>query len=121
MKTEKHCESCSCEKEREFNGLICQPIEQIGVAFEKIKIPEGWRIPVLQEAMDLVNNSEFVEWSKFNDEKHDFFIKQPFQRNNNRLTWLGCYDGSFSINADYYLSSNSAARGVLLVKEAKQK
>ena len=94
----KHCNGCSCSEEREFNGLMCRPIEQLGVAFRNIKIPDGWRIPTVQEAIDLVNNDDFFKWSKFGDQKHDFYVQQPFKRNEGKLAaWFGCYSNNFWI------------------------
>ena len=50
---EKKCLNIINTKEREFNGLIVRPIEQFGVTYESIIIPDGWRIPTTQEAIDL--------------------------------------------------------------------
>jgi len=103
---------------KEFNGLICRPIEQFGVALKDIKIPKGWRMPTLQEGIDLVNNDDFFKWSKHNDGEHDFYVQQPFKRNIMRVSWLNYfnYDSLFSANVRDIVNFNRV-RGVLLVKE----
>ena len=115
------CEHCKKEIEetRQFGNLICKPIEQFNVAFENIIIPEGWNIPTLQEGIDLVNDTNFVEWTKFDDTQHDFYIKQPFMVNKDKVAWFGCYLGYFFLDCDDLLSDAGAARGVLLVKKAR--
>jgi len=116
----KHCEGCSCQ-ELEFNGLICRPIEQLDVAFKDIVIPLGWGIPTLQEAIDLVNNEKFVRWSKVSDEKHDFYVEQPFNKNKGKYAaWLGCNVSYFYLYGDSNLNYNNATRGVLLVKKVEK-
>ena len=104
--------------EREFNGLLCRPIEQLGVAFADIKIPEGWRIPTLQEGLDLINNDDFVQWSKFHDENHNFYIQQPFNKNEiNRASWLFDFGGYSVFGAGGRLVyGRGRVRGVLLVR-----
>ena len=115
----KHCGKEQNEpEEREFNGLICRSIEQFGVAYKNIVIPDGWRLPNIQEVVDLVNNVEFCEWSKCLDGKHDFYYKQPFNKNNGKYgAWFGCSSNGFDLLADNVLDYNYASRGVLLVRK----
>ena len=104
-------------EERTFEGLVCKPIEQFGVAFNDIKIPKGWRLPTAQEGIALVNNDEFVKWSRFYDSMHDFYCQQCFKKNEGKTAvWLGCFRDSFYLNSDCELGGTSAFRGVLLVK-----
>ncbi|MDP2672009.1 MAG: hypothetical protein Q8O68_00680 [Candidatus Daviesbacteria bacterium] len=123
----KHCTKCNCEKElqkstdeKRFGNLICRPIEQFRVAFNKIKVPRGWRIPTLQEGVDLVDDDKFVKWSRFDDEKHDFYIQQPFKRQNKRQgAWLRYNFSTFDIctnSGDF--SEASRNRGCLFVRDA---
>ena len=114
----KHCKK-EIEETRQFGNLICKPIEQFNVAFENIIIPEGWDIPTFQEGLDLVNNGEFIEWSKFSDTQHDFYIKQPFMVNKDKVAWFGCSLDYFYLYSYSYLYLTSAARGVLLVKKVR--
>mgnify|MGYP001570880315 CR=1 FL=1 len=115
----KHCKK-EIEETRQFGNLICKPIEQFNVTFENIIIPEGWNIPTLQEGIDLVNNGEFIEWSKFSDTQHDFYIKQPFMVNKDKVAWFGCYLDGFGLDGSYDLYVADAARGVLLVKKVRR-
>jgi len=111
---------CSCVKEKEFNGLMCKPIEQFNTAFKDIVVPKGWRLPTVQEGIDLINNEDFVKWSKFDDGDHDFYVQQPFKRNEGRwAAWLGCYVNYFNLGGSYDLDDFNAARGVLLVRSVK--
>ena len=106
--------------EKEFNGLLCRPIEQFGVSFKDIKIPKWWDIPTAQEGIDLVNNEDFVTWAKFEDEKHDFYVHQPFLKNKGKYAaWLGCGNDDFDLGGNDDLGSSDAVRGVLLVKRKK--
>jgi len=114
---EFHPEWLKISEEREFNGLICRPIEQFGVAFKDIVIPDGWRLPTLTETVDLVNNADFVEWSKIEDEKHDFYIQQPFNKNRGKYAaGFDCGDVVFNIYGNGLISYAGRSRGVLLVK-----
>ena len=107
-------------EERQFGKLICRPIEQMGVSFDEIVVPEGWRVPTVQEGIELINDEDFVEWSKFSDQKHDFYVQQPFNRYKNRAAWFGCNGSYFFLGAYDYLGSASATRGVLFVKEGEK-
>ena len=106
-------------EEQTFEGLICKPIEQFGVVFNDIKIPKGWRLPTVQEGIDLVNNEKFVKWSKFDDKKHDFYCQQCFKRNKNQTVWLCCDSDGFGLCANFAFFNSPAVRGVLLVKNGK--
>ena len=117
----EHCEGCICKTEKQFNGLICNSIEQFNVAFKDIVIPKGWRLPTAQEGIELVNNADFVRWSDFDDSDHDFYVQQPFKRNEGKwAAWLGCYDNYFYLNGDDSPDSGSAGRGVLLIRDIKE-
>ena len=110
---------CDCQ-EKEFNGLLCKPIEQLGVAYKDIKVPKGWRLPTAQEGIDLVNNADFVKWIKFEDGGHDFYVEQPFKKNaGKRAAWFGCNSNYFYLFGNGNLNINLAARGVLLVWSKK--
>lgn len=115
------CDRCKKEilvEERTFGGLTVRPIEQLGVAFEDVVVPVGWRIPTLVEGVMLVNDGEFVEWSGFGDGNHDFYVIQPFIKNKGRYAaWLGCSSDGFGIGASGDLDYDDAARGVVLLKD----
>ena len=114
------CDKCKKEIEndyvtKKFGSLEITRVIQRGKCFKDLVIPKGFSLLSLSEAVTLVNNPDFLKWSSFNDEKHDFFIEQPFVKNKNYVSWLGCGNDYFYILTDSDLD-NYAARGVVLKK-----
>lgn len=110
------------KKTFELNGKTYEisKVLQKGRSFEDLEIPAGWDIPTLQLGIDFVNDEEIVKWIDFESQEDDFYVKQPFKKNEGkRCAWLVCYDSGFNLNSDGNLNFDIATRGVLLYREVK--
>lgn len=99
-------------KIKELGLEITKPSEgNITFAEAEKRKPRGWDIPTMQQGADIINNKKASEFIEVWDGKHDFFVKQPINKNKEKgyvarwyaysgRAYLGCYCDALGSDPD---------------------
>ena len=97
-------------------NIEVMPIQQKGVAYEDLKILEGWRIPTVVEAFRIYDEN----LEDFDSEKNDFWVKQQSKRLYEKNYIARFYSFSNGADLDCYRGPSclDVGLGVIFVRDA---
>lgn len=100
---------------KELNIECESKISEESYRFKDVKIPNGWRLLRVEEAIWLANNKPEIF------EKDIIWIEQPLDKNKGKYSaWFDCESDDFVVVGECNLNSNDAPSRVLLCRDLKE-